>query len=103
MSLFDEGRVQDLCARLLDKQNERGCSFDSKHGRELLALLQAVGGVKPLGRSARYILTDPGIDYLTRQLAQVAPQQPDKRDSVRALGLTLPSPLNQASFHALWL
>lgn len=102
MSLFDEGRVQDLCARLLDKQNERGCSFDSKHGRELLALLQAVGGVKPLGRSARYILTDPGIDYLTRQLAQVAPQQPDKRDSVRALGLTLPSPLNQASFHALW-
>lgn len=70
MSLFDEGRVQDLCARLLDKQNERGCSFDSKHGRELLALLQAIGGVKPLGRSARYLLTDPGIDYLTRQLAQ---------------------------------
>ena len=35
MSLFDEGRVQDLCARLLDKQNERGCSFDSKHGQRV--------------------------------------------------------------------
>ncbi len=35
MSLFDEGRVRDLCARLLDKQNERGCSFDSKHGHRV--------------------------------------------------------------------
>jgi hypothetical protein len=102
MSLFEERRVQDLCARLLDSMNEKGCSLDSKHGRELLVLLQAVGGVKPVGRSARYILTPAGSDYLVTQLAQTTPQIPDKRDSVRALGVSLPSCLNQASFHALW-
>ncbi|MGY3960063.1 Wadjet anti-phage system protein JetD domain-containing protein [Aeromonas popoffii] len=102
MSLFDDRKVQDLCARLLDSTNEKGYSLDSKHGQELLALLQAVGGVKPVGRSARYMLTPEGHDYLAKQLTQTMPQMLDKRDSVQTLGLTLPSPLNQASFHALW-
>ena len=43
MSLFDEVRVQELCAKLLDSQNEKGCSLESRHGRELKELLQAVG------------------------------------------------------------
>lgn len=86
MSLFDERRVQDLCARLLEGTDEKGYSLDSKHGRGLRDLLQAVGGVKPVGRGARYVLTDAGCAYLTGQLAQV----------------DLPACLNQASFHALW-
>lgn len=69
MSLFEEGRVQDLCTRLLDSQNEKGCSLESKHGRELRALLQAVDGVRP----ARYVVTETGRTYLTGQLAQVVP------------------------------
>lgn len=73
MSLFEEGRVQDLCTRLLDSQNEKGCSLESKHGRELRALLQAVDGVRPVGRSARYVVTETGRTYLTGQLAQVVP------------------------------
>ncbi len=31
MSLFDEMRVQDLCARLLDSQNGKGCTLESRH------------------------------------------------------------------------
>ncbi|MCH7350090.1 Wadjet anti-phage system protein JetD domain-containing protein [Aeromonas sp. A04] len=102
MSLFDERRVQDLCARLLEGTDEKGYSLDSKHGRELLALLQAVSGVKPVGRSARHTLTPAGHDYLAKQLAHTTPQMPDMRGSVQALGVSLPSRLNQASFHALW-
>ncbi|WP_033136954.1 Wadjet anti-phage system protein JetD domain-containing protein [Aeromonas finlandensis] len=102
MSLFAESRVQELCVRLLDSQNEKGCSLESRHGRELLALLQAVGGLRPVGRSARYALTEAGRTYLTGQLAQVVPPEPDKREQLQSLGVTLPSQLNQASFHALW-
>ena len=102
MSLFDERRVQDLCARLLADTNNQGYSLDSKHGRELRDLLQAVGGVKPVGRGARHVLTDAGRNYLAAQLAQVAPVMPDRRDTVRALGVDLPAHLNQASFHAFW-
>lgn len=102
MSLFAEGRVQALCVRLLDSHNERGCSLESRHGRDLLALLQAVGGVRPVGRSARYVLTGVGRTYLTGQLAQLTPMAPDKRAPLQTLGVTLPSPLNQACFHALW-
>lgn len=102
MSLFDERRVQDLCARLLEGTNEKGYSLDSKHGRGLRDLLQAVGGVKPVGRGARYVLTDAGRAYLAAQLAQVAPVMPNRRDTIRALGANLPARLNLASCHALW-
>ncbi|MFB2864905.1 Wadjet anti-phage system protein JetD domain-containing protein [Aeromonas sp. MdU4] len=102
MSLFDERRVQDLCARLLDNQNEKGESLASKHGRELLELLQAVGGVESVGRSARHVLTEAGRVYLASQLAKVVPPAPDKRAQMRSLGVKLPSRLNQATFHALW-
>lgn len=102
MSLFDERRVQDLCARLLEGSDEKGYSLDSKHGRGLRDLLQAVGGVKPVGRGARYVLTDAGRAYLAAQLAQVAPVMPNRRDTIRALGANLPARLNLASFHALW-
>ncbi|WP_421238344.1 Wadjet anti-phage system protein JetD domain-containing protein [Aeromonas enteropelogenes] len=102
MSLFAEKHIQGLCARLLDSQNEKGCSFDSKHGRELLIRLQAVDGIRPVGRSARHVLTEAGRDYLVRQLAQVVSVAPDKREHLQTLGVTLPSCLNQASFHALW-
>lgn len=102
MSLFAEKRIQGLCARLLDNQNEKGCSFDSKHGRELLIRLQAVDGIRPVGRSARHVLTEAGRDYLVRQLAQVVSVASDKREHLQTLGVTLPSYLNQASFHALW-
>jgi hypothetical protein len=102
MSLFDEVRVQELCARLLDSQDAKGCSFNSKHGHELQALLQAVGGVRPVGRSARHVLTEAGRAYLLGQLAQVPPPEPDKGEQLQSLGIALPSRLNQASFHALW-
>jgi hypothetical protein len=102
MSLFDEVRVQELCARLLDSQNEKGEALDSRHGRELLILLQAVGGVRPVGRSARYVLTEVGRRYLGGQLAQVVPPEPDKREQLKSLGVTLPPRLNQATFYALW-
>ncbi|PTS75977.1 hypothetical protein DBR07_13640 [Aeromonas sp. HMWF036] len=102
MSLFDEVRVQELCAKLLDSQNERGCSLESRHGRELKELLQAVGGVESVGRSARHILTEAGRVYLTSQLAKVVPPAPDKREQMRSLGVKLPARLNQACFYALW-
>ncbi len=65
MSLFDEVQVQALCAKLLDSQNEKGCSLESRHGRKLKDLLQAVAGSKPVGRGAHYVLTDAGRTYLT--------------------------------------
>ncbi|MGL5525505.1 MAG: Wadjet anti-phage system protein JetD domain-containing protein [Aeromonas veronii] len=102
MSLFDEVRVQDLCARLLDSQNGKGCYLESRHGRELKDLLQAVGGVESVGRSARHILAEAGRTYLAGQLAQVVPPEPDKREQLRSLGLSLPARLNQACFYALW-
>jgi len=102
MSLFDEVRVQALCARLLDSQNEKGCSLESRHGRELKELLQAVGGIKPVGRGALYALTEAGRTYLAGQLAQVVPPELDKREQLQSLGVSLPARLNQATFYALW-
>lgn len=102
MSLFNEVRVQDLCARLLDSQNEKGCSLESRHGRELKDLLQAVGGVESVGRSSRHILTEAGRTYLTGQLARAEPPEPDKRKQLQCLGVSLPARLNQACFYALW-
>lgn len=102
MSLFNEVRVQDLCARLLDSQNEKGCSLESRHGRELKELLQAVGGVESVGRSSRHILTDAGRTFLTGQLARAAPPEPDKGEQLQRLGVSLPARLNQACFYALW-
>jgi len=102
MSLFDEVRVQELCARLLDSQNEKGCPLESRHGRELKDLLQAVGGIKPVGRGAPYALTEAGRTYLLGQLALVVPPEPDKREQLRSLGVSLPARLNQACFYALW-
>ena len=86
MSLFNEVRVQDLCARLLDSQNEKGCSLESRHGRELKELLQAVGGVESVGRSSRHILTDAGRTFLTGQLARAAPPNRTSVSSCEALG-----------------
>ncbi|MER0509486.1 Wadjet anti-phage system protein JetD domain-containing protein [Aeromonas veronii] len=102
MSLFDEVQVQALCAKLLDSQNEKGCSLESRHGRELKELLQAVGGVESVGRSSRHILTEAGRTYLTGQLAQVVPPELDKRKQLQRLGVSLPARLNQACFYALW-
>ncbi|MBL0440656.1 hypothetical protein JEO77_04275 [Aeromonas veronii] len=102
MSLFNEVRVQDLCARLLDSQNEKGSSLESRHGRELKELLQAVGGVESVGRSSRHILTDAGRTFLTRQLARAAPPEPDKGEQLQRMGVSLPARLNQACFYALW-
>ncbi len=102
MSLFDEVRVQNLCARLFDSQNEKGCSLESRHGRELKELLQAVGGVESVGRSSRHILTDAGRTFLTGQLARAAPPEPDKGEQLQRLGVSLPARLNQACFYALW-
>lgn len=102
MSLFDEARVQALCARLLDSQNEKGCSLESRHGRELKDLLQAVGGIRPVGRGALYVLTEAGRTYLTGQLAQTAPPEQDKREQLQRLGVRLLGRLNQACFYALW-
>lgn len=102
MSLFDEIRVQELCARLLDSRNEKGCSLESRHGRELKELLQAVGGIRPVGRGALYVLTDDGRTYLVSQLAQVVPPEPNKREQLALLGVTLPAKLNQACGYALW-
>ncbi|MBL0543994.1 hypothetical protein JD507_02000 [Aeromonas jandaei] len=102
MSLFDEIRVQELCARLLDSRNEKGCSLESRHGRELKELLQAVGGIRPVGRGALYVLTDDGRAYLVSKLAQVVPPEPNKREQLALLGVTLPVQLNQACGYALW-
>ncbi|ENC6434357.1 MULTISPECIES: Wadjet anti-phage system protein JetD domain-containing protein [Aeromonas] len=102
MPLFDEVRVQDLCARLLDSQNEKGCSLESRHGRELKDLLQAVGGVESVGRSSRHILTEAGRTYLTGQLARAELPEPDKGELLQRLGVSLPARLNQACFYALW-
>ncbi|ENC6371488.1 hypothetical protein ABKX71_001443 [Aeromonas veronii] len=102
MSLFDEVRVQDLCARLLDSQNEKGCSLESRHGRELKELLQAVGGVESVGRSSRHILTEAGRTYLTGQLARAEFPEQDKGEQLQRLGVSLPVRLNQACFYALW-
>lgn len=102
MSLFDDRRVQALCTRLLDSQNERGCSLESRHGRELKAFLQAVDGIRPIGRSEFYALNENGRAYLTGQLAQVVPPESNKREQLQSLGVSLPARLNQASFHALW-
>lgn len=86
MSLFDEMRVQDLCARLLDSQNGKGCSLESRHGRELKELLQAVAGIKPVGRGAHYALTDAGRTYLLGQLALVAPPSRTRVSSCNVWG-----------------
>ncbi|HHQ4749980.1 TPA: Wadjet anti-phage system protein JetD domain-containing protein, partial [Aeromonas veronii] len=102
MSLFDEVQIQALCAKLLDSQNEKGCSLESRHGRELKELLQAVGGVESVGRSSRHILTEAGRTYLTGQLARAAPPEPDKREQLQRMGVSLPARLNQACFYALW-
>ncbi|MGN5288079.1 Wadjet anti-phage system protein JetD domain-containing protein [Aeromonas sp. 11P] len=102
MSLFDEVQVQDLCARLLDSQTGKGCSLESRHGRELKELLQAVGGVESVGRSSRHILTEAGRTYLTGQLARAAPPEPDKGEQLQRMGVSLPARLNQACFYALW-
>lgn len=87
---------------MLDSQNEKGCSLESRHGRELKELLQAVGGVESVGRSSRHILTDAGRTFLTGQLARAAPPEPDKGEQLQRLGLSLPARLNQACFYALW-
>ncbi|MGL5505852.1 MAG: Wadjet anti-phage system protein JetD domain-containing protein, partial [Aeromonas veronii] len=102
MSLFDEVRVQNLCARLFDSQNGKGCTLESRHGRELKDLLQAVAGIKPVGRGAHYVLTDAGRTYLTGQLARAAPPEPDKGEQLQRRGVSLPARLNQACFYALW-
>ncbi|WP_420938387.1 Wadjet anti-phage system protein JetD domain-containing protein [Aeromonas veronii] len=102
MSLFNEMRVQDLCARLLDSQNEKGCSLESRHGRELKHLLQAVAGIKPVGRGVHYALTEAGRTYLLGQLALVAPPEQDKGEQLQRMGVSLPARLNQACFYALW-
>lgn len=102
MSLFDEVRVQALCAKLLDSQNEKGCSLESRHGRKLKELLQTNCGLRPFGRSARHVLTEAGRAYLIRQLAQVVPPELDKRKQLQRLGVSLPARLNQACFYALW-
>lgn len=94
MSLFDERRVQDLCVRMLAGTNEKGDSLASRHGRKLHTLLQAVNGIRPVGRGARHVLTDAGRAYLTGQLAQVAPTMADRRDTLLALGVDLPACLN---------
>ncbi|MCJ7977371.1 Wadjet anti-phage system protein JetD domain-containing protein [Aeromonas veronii] len=102
MSLFDEVRVQNLCARLFDSQNGKGCSLESRHGRELKELLQAVGGVESVGRSSRHILTEAGRTYLTGQLARAEFPEQDKGEQLQRLGVSLPVRLNQACFYALW-
>ncbi|MFQ1772158.1 Wadjet anti-phage system protein JetD domain-containing protein [Aeromonas veronii] len=102
MSLFDEVRVQNLCARLFDSQNGKGCSLESRHGRELKELLQAVGGVESVGRSSRHILTEAGRTYLTEQLARAVPPEPDKGEQLQRMGVSMPARLNQACFYALW-
>ncbi len=86
MSLFDEVRVQELCAKLLDSQNEKGSSLESRHGRELKDLLQAVGGIKPVGRGALYMLTEAGRTYLTGQLARAEFPEQDKGEQLQRLG-----------------
>ncbi|ATY80992.1 hypothetical protein CVS42_09265 [Aeromonas veronii] len=102
MSLFDEVQVQALCAKLLDSQNEKGGSLESRHGRKLKELLQTNCGLRPFGRSARHVLTEAGRAYLIRQLAQVVPPEPDKREQLQRMGVSLPARLNQACFYALW-
>ena len=102
MSLFDEVQVQALCAKLLDSQNEKGCSLESRHGRKLKELLQTNCGLRPFGRSARHVLTEAGRAYLIRQLAQVVPPELDKRKQLQRMGVSLPARLNQACFYALW-
>ncbi len=93
MSLFDEVRVQDLCARLLDSQNGKGCPLESRHGRELKDLLQAVGGITPVGRGAPYALTDAGRTFLTEQLARAEHPEPNKGEQLQRLGVSLPARL----------
>ncbi|MGL5293438.1 MAG: Wadjet anti-phage system protein JetD domain-containing protein [Aeromonas sp.] len=101
MTLFSAPRLYALCNRLLEGKNEKGEACDSKHGRELLSLLQAIGGVRPVGRSARYALTPPGRTYLMAQLARVEPAELTMQHSMSQLGITLPTRLNQACFYAL--
>ncbi|PJG60793.1 Wadjet anti-phage system protein JetD domain-containing protein [Aeromonas cavernicola] len=101
-SLFDDQRIQRLCTRLLDEQSSNGVLLESAYSRELLVLLQAVDGVRPVGRSARYRLTPEGTTYITQQLALVVPAQANKQAQLQALGVTLPAELNQATFNALW-
>ncbi|WP_429093071.1 Wadjet anti-phage system protein JetD domain-containing protein [Aeromonas veronii] len=102
MSLFDEVQVQNLCARLFDSQNGKGCSLESRHGRELKDLLQAVAGIKPVGRGAHYALTDAGRTFLTEQLARAEHPEPNKGELLQRLGVSLPARLNQACFYAFW-
>lgn len=102
MSLFDEVQIQALCAKLLDSQNEKGCSLESRHGRKLKELLQTNCGLRPFGRSARHVLTEAGRAYLIRQLAQVVPPEQDKGEQLQRMGVSLPARLNQACFYALW-
>ncbi|MFM5013511.1 Wadjet anti-phage system protein JetD domain-containing protein [Aeromonas veronii] len=102
MSLFDEVQVQALCAKLLDSQNEKGCTLESRHGRKLKELLQTNCGLRPFGRSARHVLTEAGRAYLIRQLAQVVPPEQDKGEQLQRMGVSLPARLNQACFYALW-
>ena len=59
MLLFDESRAQDLCARLLDKQNERGCSFDSKHGQRVRHSNDAEIKKPPDNNQAVFYRADP--------------------------------------------
>ena len=64
--------------------------------------MQAVGGIKPVGRGAHYVLTDAGRTFLTGQLARAAPPEPDKGEQLQRMGVSLPARLNQACFYALW-
>lgn len=104
MGLFERAEIRALSEKLLALAAGQGILLNSVAGRELDDMLWRVGGVQPVGRSARRQLTERGRAFLTTQLAQAAEEQPWSGEvALAALGCQLPASINGATLSGLWL
>ncbi|WP_319918166.1 Wadjet anti-phage system protein JetD domain-containing protein [Aeromonas media] len=104
MGLFERAEIRALSEKLLALAAGQGILLNSVAGRELDDMLGRVGGVQPVGRSARRQLTERGRAFLTTKLAQAAGEQPWSGEAaLAALGCQLPAAINGATLSGLWL
>ncbi|MFM4719218.1 Wadjet anti-phage system protein JetD domain-containing protein [Aeromonas bivalvium] len=104
MGFFERAEIRALSEKLLALATGQGILLNSVAGRELDDMLGRVGGVQPVGRSARRQLTERGRAFLTTKLAQAAEAQPWSGEvALAALGGQLPATINGATLSGLWL
>ena len=81
MGLFERAEIRALSEKLLALAAGQGILLNSVAGRELDDMLWRVGGVQPVGRSARRQLTERGRAFLTTKLAKQQRSNPGRGKS----------------------